>query len=168
MRPMNDSAWRRNGITLLWNEQELAQVGSVSEAKSLHAFMAMRRDWPDDLPSQAGRALVVAGLDMFLDLMNPDDAMHWLENDFREVLVDFQGWSDGHRALIFWLPQGLRRIRLQHSVDHFAWVCQGRWAGQTLDLGRVLWSGASQDAFSLIGPDGDDKDMRGLHLKRIS
>jgi hypothetical protein len=165
---MTDSAWQRNGITLLWNEDELAKVGGVAEACSLHAFMSMRHDWPEDLPSQDGRAVVVAGLDMFLDLMPPDDAMQWLEGPFREILMDFQGWGDGHRALIFWLPQGQRRIRQQHSVDQFAWVCQGRWSGQSLDLGRVLWSGASQDAFFLTNSGTEDKDWLGLHLKRIS
>jgi hypothetical protein len=168
MKTFSDSAWQRTGITLLWHEEELAKIGSVSEARSLHAFLGMRPDFPEDLPSQNGQALVVGGLDTFLDLLPPDEAMEWLENIFRPILIDFQDWAQGSRGLIFWLPGGAKRVQMQPAQDQFTWECQGASRGKSLDLGRVLWSGASRDAYAIVPTGGDVTSVRGLYLKRIS
>ena len=78
MRTILDSVWQRRGTSWLWDEEARNQICAASEVWSLRQFLRAKGNWPDDLPSNHGRTLVVAGLDGSLDLLTPGDAEAWL------------------------------------------------------------------------------------------
>ena len=46
--------------------------------------------------------------------------------------------------MIFWLPQGQGRLRVQASTDAVTWLCEAPHRGQLLDFGRLLWGEANE------------------------
>ena len=109
--------------------------------------------WPDDLPSNGGRTLVVAGLDGSLDLLAPTDAETWLADTIKPAVLSFQDeWgSDG--ALVFWLPGGHNRIRANAATDEVSWLCHTPH-GHQIDLGRILWGQANEYPQEILLRDG--------------
>jgi len=71
MRQLRDSVWQRRGTSWVWDEEARNQICAASEVWSLRQFLRAKGNWPDDLPSNGGRTLVVAGLDGSLDLLTP-------------------------------------------------------------------------------------------------
>src|SRR4051794_10071829 len=104
MKPLQGDVWKRRGFSLLWSASALANVAKPGEVISIRQFFGMNRKWPEDLPSNLGASLVVAGLDGCIDLLSPADAEDWLENDLRPVLVNFQSEYGLDAALALWLP----------------------------------------------------------------
>jgi hypothetical protein len=78
MRSLSDSVWPRHGTSWIWDDEALAQVCVASEVWSLRQLLRAVGRWPEDLPSNGGNTLVVAGLEGVLDLLAPDDAEAWL------------------------------------------------------------------------------------------
>ena len=173
MYPLVSDVWQRQGHSLLWNTQALFSLVSPQETVTLRQFFALADAWPDELPSNDGRALVVVGLENALDSLRPDDAAEWLESDLQEALRSFQSAYDV-AALIFWLPGGQRRIKAnpaQPGVYH--WACAAPHTETPLDFGRLLWSGAAPDAQHILDPqhpnaDPDGPAWIGLYLARLS
>ena len=123
MRQLSDSVWQVRGTSWVWDEEARNQICVASEVWSLRQFLRAKGQWPDDLPSNGGRTLVVAGLDGSLDLLAPTDAETWLADTIKPAAVlSFQDeWgSDG--ALVFWLPGGLHRIRANAATDEVSWT----------------------------------------------
>ena len=112
MRQLLDTVWQRRGTSWLWDEEARNQVCAASEVWSLRQFLLAKGSWPNELSSNCGKTLVVAGLDGSLDLLTPEDAEVWLDGVIKPAILSFQDdWgSDG--ALVFWLPGGHARIRL--------------------------------------------------------
>lgn len=117
MRQLYDTVWQRRGTSWLWDEEARNQICAASEVWSLRQFLRARKNWPDDLPSNEGRTLVVGGLDGSLDLLTPTDAEAWLGDVIKPAVLSFQDeWgSDG--ALVFWLPSGQNRIKVNVATD---------------------------------------------------
>jgi hypothetical protein len=84
--------------------QKIAASGF--EVLSLRQLLRMIGQWPDDLPSNKGGTMVVAGLDACLDLMAPEQADAWLGNVLKHAILSFQDAYQGEAALVFWLPVG--------------------------------------------------------------
>ena len=101
-------------------------------------------NWSDDLPSNNGNTLVVAGLDAFLDLLSPEDAEAWLANDLKQAILSFQDFYQGDASLVFWLPGGHRRIQIQTASDAVSWLCGAPHGEHHLDFGRLLWGEARE------------------------
>lgn len=143
MRQLHDTVWQRRGTSWMWNEEARNQICAASEVWSLRQFLRARRNWPDDLPSNDGRTLVVGGLDGSLDLLTPTDAEAWLGDVIKPAILSFQDeWgSDG--ALVFWLPSGQNRIKVNAATDEVSWLCHAPH-GYQIDLGRVLWGQANE------------------------
>jgi len=102
------------------------------------------RGWPEDLPRNDNQTLVVAGLEGSLDLLAPDQAEIWLGDTIKGVILSFQDAYAGEAALIFWLPQGDSRLRVQASTDAVSWLCEAPHRGSQLDFGRLLWGEANE------------------------
>ncbi|MCZ5739990.1 hypothetical protein O5290_26190 [Escherichia coli] len=65
--------------------------------------------------------LYVAGLDVAVDALSPEDALEWLESEIYEMIYDFQNHADA--ALIFWMPdQGRWKEDLTTSTYHWCLV----------------------------------------------
>lgn len=169
MRLMRNSGWTRRGCSLLWSPPALAMFAAPSEVVSLRGFFALARAWPDVLPTNDGRALVVAGVEGCLDALSPADAEDWLERDLKPHVFSFQDGYQGGAALVFWLPGGRTRIRYSLASGEYAWSGRG---DSTLPLGRLLWAGAQADAERIVigdaTADADGDCWAGMYHPRIS
>ena len=148
MRQVLDTVWQRRGTSWVWNEEARNQVCIASEVWSLRQFLQTTapnsNGWPDDLPSNNGQTLVVAGLEGSLDLLAPDQGEIWLEDTIKHAILSFQDAYAGEAALIFWLPQGDSRLKVQASTDAISWLCDAPYRGSQLDFGRLLWGEAHE------------------------
>ena len=148
MRQMLDTVWQRRGTSWLWDEEARNTVCSASEVWSLRQFLRAAapsvNEWPEDLPSNDGQTLVVAGLEGSLDLLPPDQGEIWLSDAVKRAILAFQDEYAGEAALVFWLPQGQARLRVQASTDAVNWLCEAPHRGQQLDFGRLLWGEANE------------------------
>ncbi len=153
MRQLIDTVWQRRGTSWVWDEEARNQICTASEVWSLRQFLRAAGNWPNDLPSNEGRTLVVAGLDGSLDLLTPADAEAWLDGTIKPALISFQDeWgSDG--ALVFWLPSGHNRIKVQPTTDEVNWLCQTPH-GHQIDFGRILWGQANEYPQEILLRDG--------------
>lgn len=146
MRQLLDTVWQRRGTSWVWDEEARNQICAASEVWSLRQFLRTSKapgNWPDDLPSNGGKTLVVAGLDGSLDLLTPTDAEAWLGDAIKPAILSFQDeWgSDG--ALVFWLPGSHNRVRANAATDEVGWLCHAPH-GHQIDLGRILWGQANE------------------------
>ncbi len=144
MRQLRDTVWQRHGTSWLWDAEALAQVCAPAEVWSLRQFLLAVGNWPEDLPSNNGATLVVAGLDGCLDLLNPSDAENWLGAEVKDAILSFQDFYGGEASLIFWLPSGDRRIKINSATDAVGWSCAVPNSSQQLDFGRLLWGEARE------------------------
>ena len=144
MRQLRDPVWQVRGTSWVWDEEARNQICAASEVWSLRQFIRAKGSWPDDLPSNGGRTLVVAGLEGSLDLLAPDQGEIWLGDTIKRAILSFQDEYAGEAALIFWLPQGQGRLRVQASTDAVTWLCEAPHRGQLLDFGRLLWGEANE------------------------
>ena len=86
MKQLRDSVWQRRGTSWIWEAEALAQVAKADEVWSLRQFLLTVGHWPEDLPSNNGATLVVAGLDGCLDLLTPSDAENWLGAEVKAAI----------------------------------------------------------------------------------
>ncbi len=117
MRQLLDTMWQRRGTSWLWDEEARNQICLAGEVWSLRQFLRAKANWPDELPSNGGRTLVVAGLDGSLDLLTPTDAEVWLDDSIKPAVLSFQDEYEGEAALIFWLPGGHHRLKAHAATD---------------------------------------------------
>jgi len=153
MRQIVDTVWQRRGTSWVWDEEARNHICAASEVWSLRQFLRARGGWPDDLPSNSGRTLVVAGLDGSLDLLTPNDAEAWLDDAIKPAILSFQdNWgSDG--ALVFWLPGGHNRVRVNPATDEVNWLCHAPH-GHQIHFGRILWGQANEYPQQILLRDG--------------
>ena len=173
MKVIRDQSWMRRGLTLLWNAEALARVATPEQAISLRAFLKLRGQWPEELPAANGDAVVVVGIEGCLDSLTPNDASEWIESDLKGSILEFQDEYQGQAALIFWLPSGRNRIKMDAATEEYSWLCEGPYKGQTLAFGRHLFAGAAPDLQRLsnskeANPDPDGASWIGLYHPHIS
>lgn len=153
MRQLRDPVWQVRGTSWVWDEEARNQICAASEVWSLRQFLRAKGSWPDDLPSNRGRTLVVAGLDGSLDLLTPGDAEAWLGDAIKPAILSFQDEWEGDGALVFWLPGGHNRVRANTATDEVDWLCHAPH-GHQIDLGRILWGQANEYPQEILLRDG--------------
>jgi hypothetical protein len=173
VRLVTDTSWRRRGFTLLWGPRVLAEVCSPGQVRSIRQFSELSHCWAEDLPAEGAKTLVVAGLEGCLDCLRPDDAEGWVEPILKPLILGFQDWYEGQAGLIFWLPGGRQRIRMERATESYHWYCAPPQKDLTIPLGRILWAGAERDAGRILDSrehnlDSDGPAWIGLHHPRIS
>lgn len=144
MRQLLDTVWQRHGTSWIWDEEARNEVCAASEVWSLRQFLQAVGNWPEDLPSNDNRTLVVAGLEGILDLLTPDDAEAWLGDTIKTAILSFQDEYGGEASLIFWLPLGHSRLKVQTATDAVTWLCDAPHRGSMIDFGRILWGEANE------------------------
>jgi hypothetical protein len=164
VKQMRDTVWKRRGISWIWEGAALAAAAKPAEVVSLRQWLRMRGKWEDELPSSNGSAVVVAGLDGALDLLTPEDAESWLVGDVKDTILSFQDFYDSDAALIFWLPEGKRRIHVHSASDAVTWQCAAPSSRTHLDLGRLLWGEAREYPQELLLP-GSAEPAGLFHLR---
>jgi hypothetical protein len=173
MRIVESDVWKRKGLSLLWGAEAFGEVAIPAEVASIRGLLSLSHAWPDDLPSNGGQTLVVAGVEGCLDCLTPEDAAEWIESDLRPVLLSFQEEYEGQCGLVLWLPTGYRRIRMNRANESYLWKCNAPFSAREIEFGRILWGGAENDAARIIdGRDGnrdpDGQAWIGLHHSRLS
>lgn len=166
MRILRDTVWQRRGISWLWNAEALAQICVASEVWSLRQFLMNVGRWPDDLPSNGGKTLVVAGLEGCLDLLSPTDAEEWLGAKIKDAILSFQSFIEGDASLVFWLPGSAGRIVVNPATDAVTWLCAAPHSQTQLDFGRILWGEAREYPQEIVLHDG--ASSAGLFHLRIT
>ena len=144
MKQLRDTVWQRRGVSWIWDAEALNQVALPGEAVSLRQFIRSAGSWSDELPSNKGNTLVVAGLDAGLDLLSPAEAENWLGDSFKRALLSFQDHFQGSAALVFWMPEGHRRLKIQPASDAVVWRCAAPHNDEQLDFSRILWGKAAE------------------------
>jgi hypothetical protein len=172
MKTLKGDVWKRRGVSLLWEAEVLSALSRPEDVVSIRQFFAMVGNWPNDLPCNDGNTLVVAGLEGCIDLMEPGEAESWLKSELLPAVLAFQD-EYGLGALVFWLPTGKSRVRMNRATEAYTWVCSAPHNNQHLELGRILWAGAEADVSRIIdqnnvNPDPDGVAWMGLHLPRLS
>jgi hypothetical protein len=144
MKQLLDTVWQRRGVSWIWDDEALTKIAKSGEVLSLRQLLRFDGHWPDELPSNNGSTMVVAGLDACLDLMSLDDAEAWLGNELKHAILSFQDFYEGDAALAFWLPAGQRRIYVRTASDAVVWRCGAPHGDGQIDFGRLLWGEARE------------------------
>ncbi|SDG74979.1 hypothetical protein SAMN04487975_101376 [Planococcus glaciei] len=164
--------WTRKGISLLWDSLELTSMTEIKDVVSIRSYLNyFQNGWPEDLPSAEGYSLVVSGLDMILDVMEPTVLTNWLENEFYSSLLSFQSTYEGQSSLVFWIPDAQKRL-VQKTDGIYYWNCGGSYHGKQIPLSQCLWNGAAKDAKMITKNPNiheiKDKSCIGIYHPRIS
>ena len=143
--------WKRRGVSLLWGTSALREVLDPSDVVSIREFFVLAQAWPEELPGSAGSALVVAGLEGCLDVLNSADGETWLEADLRPVILAFQDEYQSDAALIFWLTTQAIQITSGHLL-HIAIIvaAAGVYLAASLSDDPLWWT----VSFSSMGTHG--------------
>jgi hypothetical protein len=173
MKILQDDVWKRRGISLLWGGDVFSAFARPQDVVSIRQFFALAERWPDDLPSNSGDTLVVAGLEGCVDCVEPTQAELWMENDLKPAILAFQAEYSLEAALVFWLPTGKNRVRMNRATEAYTWVCAAPHSNQHMDFGRILWAGAESDVGRIMdagcnAADPDGAAWIGLHHPRLS
>ena len=166
MKQLLDTVWQRRGTSWIWDEEAVAKVCVASEVWSLRQLFRTVGHWPMDLPSNRNDTLVVAGLEGGLDLLAPRDAEAWLGAAIKDAILSFQSNYEGEAALMFWMPSGHGRIRVQPATDSVSWRCAAPHGDATLEFGRVLWGEAREYPQEILLREGGK--VAGLFHLRIT
>jgi hypothetical protein len=153
VKQLRDTVWQRRGLSWIWDSEALAQCCDVGEVWSLRRALRAAGHWPENLPSNSGNTLVVAGLEGCLDLLSPGDAESWVAADVKGAISSFQDAYDGQAALVFWLPGGADRI-IVSGTDAVIWRCSPPYASSRVDFGRILWGEAREYPQEIVLRDG--------------
>lgn len=144
MKQLLDTVWQRRGTSWIWDEEARNLVCQASEVWSLRQFLQAVGQWPEDLPSNGGNTIVVAGLEGGLDLLTPEDAEVWLGDTVKDAILDFQSFYEGQTSLVFWLPAGQSRMKVNIATDSVDWHCAAPHGDNLLAFGRLLWGEANE------------------------
>jgi len=166
LKTLLDTVWQRRGTTWLWDEAALPTVSTAAQAWSLRRLLRTVGQWPDELPGNDGQAVVVAGLDTALDALLPADAEAWLTDVLKPAVLSFQQHFGGGGALVFWLPTGRGRMKVNAASDAVSWACPPPHQGQLLAFGRILWGEGGEYPQELVLQAGGKPS--GLYHGRIT
>ena len=166
---LTSGKWKSSGISLLWSAEKLSEICTANEVISMRSLIQIDiRGWPEELPSNEGNSLIVAGLDTCIDVLSANDAVKWMEDELYPILRSFQTEFESQASLLFWLPSGRKRIQEITSEDSYFWL---HWDNKTkIPIARCLWNGAEKDAKKIVyTPSKASKEVwAGLYHPRIS
>lgn len=173
MKILHGDVWKRRGVSLLWGGETLSSLAPPQTVATIRQFFALVGNWPSELPCNDGSTLVVAGLEGCIDLMEPVDAETWMKSELLPAILAFQDEYGVEAALVFWMPTGKSRVKMNRASEAYSWVCSAPHSNQHIDLGRILWAGAEADVGRIIDPvctnaDVDGPAWIGLHHPRLS
>lgn len=166
MKQTLDTVWQRRGTSWVWDEDARNRVCEAGQVWSLRQFLRAVGSWPEDLPSNGTNTVVVAGLEASLDLLTPEDAEAWLGDVIKDAVLSFQAHYEGEAALIFWLPAGQTRIKLNSATDSIEWRCAAPSSESLLAFGRILWGEATEYPQEILLREG--AKAAGLFHMRIA
>lgn len=160
-----DDVWKRRGISVLWDGDTLSQFNAASKIISLRRFFELyEAGWPEvNVPFINDSAVMVAGLDVMIDALTPDEVVDWVEQQVYTKIQSFQSSVD-NCALIFWMAEKSRWLE-NASENSYNWWLSGNYRQQNFPIGRCIWNGAQNGVKRIESPQGK---WLGLYHQRIS
>lgn len=159
------------GVSLLWGISGLQKAAEPSEIVSVRQFLKMQESGDYKFSAANGKSLVVVGLEGCLDTLNPTDAQSWLDNDVVNAMFNFQDDFQDRAALIFWLPDGRKRILPNATGDEYFWLCSTPNSDKRLPIGQILFGGVQRQLQRIVKENSSNfegDDWLGLYIRRIS
>lgn len=171
--PLEIDIWKRQGHTILWDAASLMSFCKPEQAISLRRFLQLhKQNWKNiDNLLVRERALVVSGIEGTLDVLEPNDAVEWMEQHVYPAVVSFQkqvAYGGGEAALIFWFTD---RRRFDYRVAEQAayWECSKAHGKHDIPLGRCLWNGSEPNGQEIqVKVEKQPTTTAGYFLQRIS
>ncbi len=163
---LRDDVWKRRGISILWDGDILTQFQAADKVISMRRFFEFyEANWPEEsIPFIQNDAVMVAGLDVIIDSLSPEDAVDWVEQQVYSKIQDFQSAFEGDCALIFWMAES-NRWKENISDNSYEWLLAGKYSQQRFPIGRCIWNGAQSGVKRIETTQGK---WIGLHHNRIS
>ena len=173
MKILQGDVWKRRGVSLLWDDEALSALAAPKDIVTIRQFFSLVGRWPEQLPCNDGDVLVVAGLEGCIDVLEPADADDWLKSELPPAILAFQDEYGVEAALVFWMPTGKSRVKMNRATEAYSWVCSAPHTNKQIDLGRILWAGAESDVGRIMDPgcesaDADGPAWIGLNHPRLS
>lgn len=165
-KALTDDVWKRRGISILWDGDTLTEINAASKVISLRRFFELyEANWPEeDMPFINNDAVMVAGLDVMIDALEPEDAIDWLEQQVYNKIQSFQSQFQNDCALIFWMADK-NRWKENAGENSYDWYLGGKFRNQLFPIGRCIWNGAQNGVRRIETKPGQ---WLGLYLPRIS
>lgn len=173
MKILQGDVWKRRGVSLLWDGEALSALAEPKDIVTIRQFFSLVGRWPELLPCNDGDVLVVAGLEGCIDLLEPADADVWMKSELLPAILAFQDEYGVEAALVFWMPTGKNRVKMNRATEAYSWVCSAPHTNKQIDLGHILWAGAESDVGRIMDPgcesaDADGPAWIGLNHPRLS
>lgn len=158
MNRLTFDAWRRQGSSVLFDAELLSPHLHQGHLVSLRQVLC----WAEDtgtLPD-AGRTVLVGGLDTVLRVLPPTDAEQFLQRRIQPLIQRFQR-QRGDQGLVFGFNAAPQSFRLSPREQ-----VEFRVGSDWLRLSAMLWT-PTADIVEVRRDDVDDLP-RGYHVRRIS
>ena len=119
-------------MSLLWGGEALSVLAQpLSVVCDPRSSSRLVGNWPDDLPSNDGNTLVVAGLEGCLDLLDADRRRSMAEVGIAKPRSSPSRTTTAcEAALVFWLPTGKNRVKMNRATEAYSWVCSAPHSNQ--------------------------------------
>ena len=165
MRELSDTVWQRRGVSWIWNVEAFATVANSNDIVSFQRYMRVSHNGFEDF-SNIEETLVVSGLDASLDVLEPESINDWLQFDVKKSILLFQDIFTNEASLIFWIPLGHNRLKIETATDNVYWKCAPPHNKVQIEFGRLLWGDSNGNPQKI--KFGDTDEIAGLYHPRIT
>jgi hypothetical protein len=165
MNEMSSTRWLYQGSSVVFDKGRLGPLITQDCMISLREALGWLKAWPNE-PGGDGKTVLVAGLEVYLDVMDVADAENLLRRRIKPFILEFQSRWD-QCGLVFGFSQ-VEKFKTNTSDDEVLFQRKDR---SQVRFSRFLWDGnATLDVWCL--KDGEvsstSKPTIGYHVRRIS
>jgi len=165
MRDMTATSWLYQGSSVVFTKATLGPLITKNNMISLRQALSWLNAWPES-PDGDGKTVLVAGLEVCLDMMDVADAEKLLRQRIKPFILEFQSRWD-QCGLIFGFSQ-MEKFKINAADDEVMFQRKDR---SQVRFSRYLWDGSSTlEIWCLKDGEasGSTKPVIGYHVRRIS
>ena len=165
MKEMTATRWLYQGSSVVFNRSMLGPLITKNHMISLREALNWQNAWPT-APVGDAQTVLVAGLEVYLDVMDVPDAEKLLRQRIKPFILEFQSRWD-QCGLIFGFSQ-MEKFKTNTGEDEVFFQRKDR---SQVRFSRNLWDGSSTLEIWCL-KDGEatssTKPVIGYHVRRIS
>lgn len=161
--------WFRQGCSIIWDSRALSRlVVDNSEITPISAAMRYFKtdSWPDPLPANKGKAMVVVGLDGCLESLEPTQREEWLKKHIKPMVLGFYREFDVQSSLIFYFERGKDAFK-EDIENAFMWKSSHR-NEKPIPLVKFLYGGRFKEVKRLVSEADVARQPWGLYVANPS
>ncbi len=161
MRQMSSSSWQRQGSSIIFDRDVLANL-IQTQPVSLREALSWSAHRPVDPPCGShSRTVLVGGLGTCLDMLSVQEAEEFLRHRIKPMVLEFQDqWPEC--GLVFGISASAQTFAVSSASEELTFVRRDR---KQVRLSYAMWDGsATLNVTQLLQ---DDKVI-GYHVRRIS